>query len=29
LKKALSTTGSDFGRERKYTAHIALDVDPV
>ena len=29
LKKALSTTVTDFGRERKYTAHIALDVDPI
>ena len=29
LKRMLAKTVSDFGKERKYTAHIALDVDPV
>jgi hypothetical protein len=29
LKKALSDAVSDFGRERKYLAHITLDVDPI
>ena len=29
LKKALASAVDDFGRERKYTAHIALDVDPI
>ena len=29
LKKVLSSAVADFGRERKYTAHIALDVDPL
>ncbi len=29
LKKALASAVDDFGRERKYTAHIAVDVDPI
>lgn len=29
LKKGLASAVSDFGRERKYTAHITLDVDPI
>ena len=29
LKKTLASSVADFGRERKYTAHITLDVDPV
>ena len=29
LKKGLSSAVSNFGRERKYTAHITLDVDPI
>ena len=29
LKRTLAQTVSDFGKERKYTDHIALDVDPV
>ena len=29
LKRTLAQTVSDFGKERKYTAHIALDVDPI
>ena len=29
LKRTLSQAVTDFGKERKYTAHITLDVDPV
>ena len=29
LKHTLARAVSDFGKERKYTAHITLDVDPV
>ncbi|MBR2227838.1 MAG: hypothetical protein IJ893_08225 [Bacteroidales bacterium] len=29
LKKVISSAVADFGRERKYTAHITLDVDPI
>ena len=29
LKRTLAEAVSDFGRERKYTSHITLDVDPV
>ena len=29
LKRTLAQAVSDFGKERKYAAHIALDVDPV
>lgn len=29
LKKTLEKTLLSFGKERKYTAHIALDVDPI
>ena len=29
LKKTLSSSVADFGRERKYTAHISMDVDPI
>ena len=29
LKRTLAKTVSDFGKERKYTAHVTVDVDPV
>ena len=29
LKRTLSQAVADFGKERKYTAHITVDVDPV
>ena len=29
LKRTLARAVSDFGKERKYTAHVAVDVDPV
>ena len=29
LKRTLAQAVSDFGKERRYTAHVALDVDPV
>ena len=29
LKRTLSQAVTDFGKERKYTAHITVDVDPV
>ena len=29
LKKTLEKTLLSFGKERKYTAHLAVDVDPV
>ena len=29
LKRTLAQAVSDFGKERKYTAHITLDVDPI
>ena len=29
LKHTLGQAVSDFGKERKYTAHVVLDVDPV
>ena len=29
LKRTLAQTVSEFGKERRYTAHIAIDVDPV
>ena len=29
LKRTLAQAVTDFGKERKYTAHITLDVDPV
>ena len=29
LKRTLAQAVADFGKERKYTAHITLDVDPV
>lgn len=29
LKQRLAQTVSDFGKERKYTAHLSIDVDPA
>ena len=29
LKRKLAQTVSDFGKERKYTPHVAIDVDPI
>jgi primosomal protein N' (replication factor Y) len=29
LKRTLAQAVADFGKERKYTAHISIDVDPV
>ena len=29
LKRTLAQAVTDFGKERKYTAHITLDVDPI
>ena len=29
LKRTLSTALSAFGKERRYTAHLTVDVDPV
>ena len=29
LKHTLARTVTDFGKERKYASHIAIDVDPV
>ena len=29
LKRTLAQAVADFGKERKYTAHITVDVDPV
>jgi hypothetical protein len=29
LKRTLSQAVTDFGKERKYAAHLAVDVDPV
>ena len=29
LKRTLAQAVSDFGKERKYTAHVVIDVDPI